>query len=166
MTACFWHASTSIRGRTFWFKVQAVSVFRFDWCKVCSRTPGSACTPCWPAIEKLMRFGNWSEQLLREGRKCGSCGPREARPPLTVGVKMSWLQLATRSTLKVMRYLPRIGTVREIREYCRRDPSHWPHDVLYPQKLALISPTNGGRSVGIVRSRTKATVGTVPGEGP
>ena len=28
---------------------------------------------------------------------------------------------------------------------------------LYPQKLALASPTGGGRSVGIVRSRTKAT---------
>ena len=27
---------------------------------------------------------------------------------------------------------------------------------LYPQKLALTSPTDGGRSVGIVRSRTKA----------
>jgi hypothetical protein len=29
--------------------------------------------------------------------------------------------------------------------------------LLYPQKLALTSPTNGGRSVGIVRSRTHAT---------
>jgi len=28
---------------------------------------------------------------------------------------------------------------------------------LYPQKLALISSTGGGRSVGIVRVRTKAT---------
>jgi hypothetical protein len=28
---------------------------------------------------------------------------------------------------------------------------------LYPQKLALTSPTGTGRSVGIVRSRTKAT---------
>jgi len=28
---------------------------------------------------------------------------------------------------------------------------------LYPQKLALTSPTGGGRSVGIVCSRTKAT---------
>jgi hypothetical protein len=27
---------------------------------------------------------------------------------------------------------------------------------LYPQKLSLTSPTGGGRSVGIVRSRTKA----------
>jgi len=28
---------------------------------------------------------------------------------------------------------------------------------LYPRKLALTSPTGGGRSVGMVRSRTKAT---------
>ena len=28
---------------------------------------------------------------------------------------------------------------------------------LYPQKLPLTSPTGGGRSVGMVRSRTKAT---------
>jgi len=28
---------------------------------------------------------------------------------------------------------------------------------LYPQNLALTSPTGGDRSVGIVRSRTKAT---------
>ena len=28
---------------------------------------------------------------------------------------------------------------------------------LYPQKLALTSPTGGGRSVGVVRVRTKAT---------
>jgi hypothetical protein len=28
---------------------------------------------------------------------------------------------------------------------------------LYPQKLALISPTSSGRSVNIIRSRTKAT---------
>jgi hypothetical protein len=46
----------------------------------------------------------------------------------------------------------------ENREYGCRDPSFWPRDTtLYPQKLALTSPTSGGRSVGIVRSRTKAT---------
>jgi hypothetical protein len=28
---------------------------------------------------------------------------------------------------------------------------------LYPQKIALISPTSGGRPFGIVRSQTKAT---------
>jgi hypothetical protein len=35
--------------------------------------------------------------------------------------------------------------------------NRWPHDTLYPQKLALTSPTSSGRSVGIVLSRTKAT---------
>jgi hypothetical protein len=46
---------------------------------------------------------------------------------------------------------------QEIRYYGRRDKRRWPRDTLYPQKLALTSPTIGGRSVGIVRSRTKAT---------
>jgi hypothetical protein len=31
----------------------------------------------------------------------------------------------------------------------------WPPNTLYPLKLALTSPTNGGRSVGIVRWRTE-----------
>jgi hypothetical protein len=34
-----------------------------------------------------------------------------------------------------------------IREYGRRDSSRWPHDTLYPQKLALTSRTSDGRSV-------------------
>jgi hypothetical protein len=38
----------------------------------------------------------------------------------------------------------------------RRDPLRWPRDTLYLQNLALTSPTNGGRSVGIVRLRTKS----------
>jgi hypothetical protein len=42
------------------------------------------------------------------------------------------------------------GSGLENREYCRRDPSRWPRRTLYPQKLVLISPTSGGRSVGIV----------------
>jgi hypothetical protein len=39
----------------------------------------------------------------------------------------------------------------------RGDPLHWPRDTLYPLKLALNSSTSGGRSVDIVRLRTKAT---------
>jgi hypothetical protein len=38
----------------------------------------------------------------------------------------------------------------------RGSPLRWPRDTLYPQKLALTSPTSGGRSVGIVRLRTKS----------
>jgi hypothetical protein len=45
----------------------------------------------------------------------------------------------------------------QLRSYGRWDPSHWPRDKPYPQQLALTSPTSGGRSVGIFRSRTKAT---------
>jgi hypothetical protein len=45
----------------------------------------------------------------------------------------------------------------ENREYSRGNPLRWPRDTLYPQKLALTSPTSGGRSVGIVCLRTKAT---------
>jgi hypothetical protein len=50
-------------------------------------------------------------------------------------------------------YLPGL----EIREYGRRDPSRWSRGTLYPQTLALTSPTSDVRSVGIVRSRTQAT---------
>jgi hypothetical protein len=37
------------------------------------------------------------------------------------------------------------------------DSLRWQRDTLYPLKLALTSPTSGGRSIGIVRLRTKAT---------
>jgi hypothetical protein len=49
------------------------------------------------------------------------------------------------------------GSGLETREYGRTDLSRLPRGILYPQKLALASPTSSGRSVGIVRSRTKAT---------
>jgi hypothetical protein len=49
------------------------------------------------------------------------------------------------------------GSGLENQEYSRRDPLCWPHNTLYPQKLALTSPTCSGRLVGIVRSRTEAT---------
>jgi hypothetical protein len=50
------------------------------------------------------------------------------------------------------------GCGLENREYGRKDPSRWPRGTLHSQTLALISqPTNGGRLVGIVHSRTQAT---------
>jgi hypothetical protein len=49
------------------------------------------------------------------------------------------------------------GSGLEKWEYGRRDPSRWPHGILYPQKLALTSPRSGGLSIGVVRSRTQAT---------
>jgi hypothetical protein len=49
------------------------------------------------------------------------------------------------------------GSDLENPEHDHGDPLRWPRDTLYPQKLALTSPTSGSRSVGIVRLRTKAT---------
>jgi hypothetical protein len=49
------------------------------------------------------------------------------------------------------------GSGLENRQYGRRRPLRWPRGNLYPQKLALTSPTSGGRTAGIVRSRTQAT---------
>jgi hypothetical protein len=46
------------------------------------------------------------------------------------------------------------GSGQENRINDRGDPLRWPRDTLYLQKLALTSPTSGGRSVGIVRLRT------------
>jgi hypothetical protein len=46
----------------------------------------------------------------------------------------------------------------ESREYGRRDSSHWPRGILYPQMLALTSLTGSGRSVGIGRLQTEAIV--------
>jgi hypothetical protein len=48
------------------------------------------------------------------------------------------------------------GSGLENRDYVRRDPTSLPRGTLYPQTLALTSPTSGGSSVGIVRSRTQA----------
>jgi hypothetical protein len=45
----------------------------------------------------------------------------------------------------------------ENQEYGRRDPSSWPRDTLYLQKLTLTSLTSCGGSVRVVRSRTQAT---------
>jgi hypothetical protein len=103
-----------------------------------------------------------------------------SRQPLWSSGQSSWLQIQ-RSEFDSRRYqffwgvvglergsLSLVSTIEEllgrksscsdleIREYGRRDPSCWPHGTLYPQKLALSSPTSCGRSVGIVRLRTQA----------
>jgi hypothetical protein len=109
------------------------------------------------------------------------CYVEESRPPLWSGGQSSWLQIQ-RSGFDSRRYrifreivglergpLSFVSTIEEllerkssswgleIREYGRGDPSRWPRVTLYPQKVALTSPTSGCRSVGIVRSRTQAT---------
>jgi hypothetical protein len=56
------------------------------------------------------------------------------------------------------------GSGLEGREYDRRDPSRWPRGTLYPQKLALNSPTNCGRSVGRYHAWATVVVSIFAGE--
>jgi hypothetical protein len=65
------------------------------------------------------------------------------------------LKLQIVSCQNLFNYILGSGSCLENQEYGRRDPSHSPRGTIYPQKLAFTSPTSGGRSVGIVRSRTQ-----------
>jgi hypothetical protein len=70
------------------------------------------------------------------------------------GLKQGPLSLM--STIGMLFERKSSGSGLENREYDRKDPSRWPHDTLYPQKLALTPLTSGFLSVGVVRSRTEA----------
>jgi hypothetical protein len=49
------------------------------------------------------------------------------------------------------------GCGLKILEYGGRDPPRWPRGTLYPPNLAITSQISGGRSVGVVWSRTQTT---------
>jgi hypothetical protein len=66
-----------------------------------------------------------------------------------VGLERGPLSLV--STIEELLGRKSSGSGLEYREYCRRDLSRCTRGTLYPQKLALTSPTIGGRSVGITR---------------
>jgi hypothetical protein len=72
-----------------------------------------------------------------------------------VGLKRGPLSLV--NTIEELLGRNSSGFGLEYRKCSLRDPLRWPRNALYPQKLALISWTSGGRSVGTVRLRTKAT---------
>jgi hypothetical protein len=67
------------------------------------------------------------------------------------------LAIANYSIVKVHCRVEFIDKIYLSREYGRRDPSRSTCGILYLQKLSLTSPTSGGGSVGIARSRTQAT---------
>jgi hypothetical protein len=95
------------------------------------------------------------------------CYVEGSRPPLWSSGQSSWLQIQ-RSSFDSRRYQffwevvglergPLRGSGLESWKYDCRDPSRWPCGTFYPQNLALNWPTSGGRSVGIIRSRTQTT---------
>jgi hypothetical protein len=69
-------------------------------------------------------------------------------------VGLEWGPLRLVSTIEELLGRNSSGSSLENREYGSGDPLHWPHDTLYPQKLALTSPTSGGHSVGIAHLRS------------
>jgi hypothetical protein len=109
------------------------------------------------------------------------CYVEESGPPLCSSGQSSWLQIQMSGfeyrcnqifwevvglergppslvcTIEELLERKSSGSGLENRKYGRRNPSLWPRGTLYPQKLALSSPTSGRRSVGIFRSRTQAT---------
>jgi hypothetical protein len=89
------------------------------------------------------------------GYRSGGLGsiPGTTRKKKVMGLE--WGPLSLVSTTEELLDTKSSGSCLENREYGRRDPSRWPRCTLYPQKLAITSPTSGGRSVGIVHSRTQ-----------
>jgi hypothetical protein len=110
---------------------------------------------------------------------CSSYNSSWPEPPLWSSGQSSWLQIH-RSGFDSQHYqifwevvglergpLNLVSTVEELLgrkssgsgleswEFGSRDPSRWPRGTLYPQKLALTSPTSS--SVSIVRSQTQAS---------
>jgi hypothetical protein len=65
--------------------------------------------------------------------------------------------LSLMSTIEELLERKSSGSGLESRKCDSRDSSRWSRVSLYPQRLALTSPTSGGRSDDIVRSRTQAT---------
>jgi hypothetical protein len=71
-------------------------------------------------------------------------------------VGLEWCPFSLMSTTEELLGRKSSGSSPEIQKYGHGDPSRWPCGTLYPQKLALTSPTSGGHSVRIVCSQTQA----------
>jgi hypothetical protein len=118
----------------------------------------------------LKSWGNFSQNIKRQlDRLCGlgvrvpryrSRGPGFGSRRYhifweVVGLERPALSLVSRIEELLGRNSS--GSGLENRKYGRGDPFRWPRNSLYQQKLALTSPISGGRLVGIVCLRTKAT---------
>jgi hypothetical protein len=125
--------------RTAWYLIKYGNNFTFliplwlYWQPLCSSGQSS-----WLQIQRpRVRFPGLPDFLRSSGSGTGSTQPRE------YNWRAAWKKIS--------------GSGLKNRDYGRMEPSRWPRDNLYQQKLALTSPKSGGRSVGIVRSWTQAT---------
>jgi hypothetical protein len=80
-------------------------------------------------------------------RSRGPCSIPNATRFFSERVGLEWGPLSLVSTAEELLERKSSGSGLEIREYGYKDQSHWPRRTLYEHKLALTSPTRGGRSV-------------------
>jgi hypothetical protein len=179
LTKWIWRPPLWSSGQSSWLHNGNVLCFLWgtNWIYICyleeSRPPlWSSRQSSWLQIGDVLCFlwdTNWS-----------ICYVEESRPPLWSSRQSSWLQiqrsgfdsrlyqifwevglergpLSLVSTIEELLERKISGSGLESREYGCRDPSLWTRGSLYPQKLAVTSPTICGRSVGIFCSRTQAT---------
>jgi hypothetical protein len=104
----------------------------------------------------------WSEFLAADPEVPGSMPGATRFFWGVMGLEQGPLSLVT--TIEELLGRKSSGCSLENQEYGCGDPLYWPHDTLYPKKLALTSPTSDGRSVSIVHSRTEAMEGFVKKE--
>jgi hypothetical protein len=105
----------------------------------------------------LMRPPLWSsgQNFWLQIQRSGFCSRRYQIYWEVLGLERGPLSLV--STIEDLVERKSSGSGLENWEYVLGDPSRWPRDTLYPQKLELTSPISGGHSVGIILSRNKVT---------
>jgi hypothetical protein len=129
-----------------------------------------------------------TQMLLHPMSKIKSTLMRVARPPLRSSGQSSWLQIQRsrvrflalpdffwevvgleRGPLSLVMIIAALfqgnsGSGLENRKFTTvGEPLRWPRDTLYPLKLALTSPTSGGRSVGRYSSLADSSHGVFMG---
>jgi hypothetical protein len=145
---------------------------RWSWWTLLTRRLPSyraeLCAPKWVELytwERMNKELNFLHNKTKNAfANCGySCGVRLsafvygqwreiAHFTLTrIFVRRTWVRFQVLASYFLVFHSSGLGN----REYGRRDPSRWQRGTLYPQKLALTSPTSGGRSVGIILSWTQ-----------
>jgi hypothetical protein len=94
--------------------------------------------PLWSSGQEFLDTHPGARVRFPAGRKTSSGSGTGSAQPREYNWEATWQKSS--------------GSYLENREYGRRDPSR---GTIYPQKFAITSRTSGGRSVGIVRSRTQ-----------
>jgi hypothetical protein len=119
---------------------------------------------CFQLLEQFKRNTRvWDCLIYIQGFKSYGCTSDSRRNQIfweVMGLELGPLSLV--STIEELLEKKSSGSGLEIREYGCGDPLRWQRNTVYQPKLALTSPTSGGRSACIVHARTNATEFSLP----